>query len=101
MYEDPESLADVVLVSAVRDGSTLRGYRVMPGKAADEFRALGFGAGDVVTAVNGLSLSEPANTMRLYQAMRTAEQAVFEVERGGSPLTLNVDIAQAAGGVRR
>ncbi len=90
LYEDPESLADVVLVSAVREGGSVRGYRVMPGKAADEFAALGFEAGDVVTAVNGLSLSEPANTMRLYQAMRSATSASFDLERNGSSMTLDV-----------
>ena len=32
-------LADVVLVSAVRDGAELRGYRLSPGRAAAEFAA--------------------------------------------------------------
>ena len=90
LYDDPESLADVVLVSAVRDDGNLRGYRVMPGRAADEFAALGFRAGDVVTAVNGLSLAEPANTMRLYQTMRSATSASFELERDGEAFTLDV-----------
>jgi general secretion pathway protein C len=98
LYDNPESLADVVVVSAVRDGDTLRGYRVMPGKAAEEFRALGFEAGDVVTAVNGLSLSEPANTMRLYQAMRSASAATFDLERNGQSLTLDVALESTGSG---
>lgn len=98
LYENPESLVDVVTVSAVRDGDRLRGYRVMPGKAADEFTALGFEAGDIVTAVNGLSLSDPSNTMRLYQAMRSATAARFDLERNGESITLDVALDSTGSG---
>lgn len=92
LYSDPQSLAEVVRVTAVRDGGALRGYRVSPGNAAAEFTALGFEPGDLVTAVNGMPLSEPSNTVRLYQEMRSATEAVFDVERGGQQLTLNVSL---------
>lgn len=92
LYSDPQSLAEVVRVTAVRDGGALRGYRVSPGNAAAEFTALGFEPGDLVTAVNGMPLSEPSNTVRLYQEMRSASEAVFDVERGGQQLTLNVSL---------
>ena len=92
LYEDPESLAEVVRISAVREGDEIRGYRVSPGKAAAEFAALGFEPGDIVTAVNGLSLKDPANTIRLYQAMRSAQAANFELEREGEVVSLDVSI---------
>lgn len=98
LYDDPESLADVVEISPVRDGETLRGYRISPGRAATEFAALGFEAGDLVTAINGLSLADPANTMRLYQEMRAATAARFELERGGEALTLDVSLVADGGG---
>jgi general secretion pathway protein C len=93
LYDNPESLVDVVRVSAVREGDALLGYRIAPGKSAAEFAALGFRAGDLVTAINGLSLSDPANTMRLYQAMRSASSASFELERDGQSMTLDVDLS--------
>ncbi len=94
LYENPESLVDVVRVSAVREGQELRGYRVAPGRAVEAFSALGFEAGDLVTGINGLSLSDPANTMRLYQTMRTATSASFELERDGQPITLSVNLEE-------
>ena len=97
LYDNPESLADVVLVSAVRDGAELRGYRLSPGRAAAEFTALGFRAGDIVTSINGLSLSDPSNTMRLYQTMRDAQAATFELERGGETLSLSVSLDGGSG----
>lgn len=92
LYNDPQSLSRIVRIAAVRDAQGLKGYRVAPGSEAAEFRALGFKSGDVITAVNGLELSDPANTLRLYQLMRDASGAVFEVERGDSQLTISVSL---------
>lgn len=94
LYSDPQSLAEVVQVAPVRSGADLVGYRLSPGRAGDDFAALGFEAGDVVTAINGLSLSDPANTLRLYQAMRDERSAVFELQRDGSELVLSVQLPE-------
>ncbi|MEZ5573989.1 MAG: type II secretion system protein GspC [Halioglobus sp.] len=96
LYKNPQSLAEVVSVSAVRDGASLRGYRVSPGKDQEQFSQLGFKAGDVVTSVNGVTLDNPANTMVLYNTMRTADEVVFELERAGQPLTLSVNLDAGA-----
>ena len=48
--------------------------------------------GDIITAINGITLDEPANTMRLYQAMRSAGEAVFDLQRGEQQLTLAVSL---------
>mgnify|MGYP006271688429 CR=1 FL=1 len=92
LYRDPQSLADVVRITAVRDDGDLLGYRVNPGRAAQEFSALGFRPGDLVTAVNGLPLSDPSNTVRLYQAMRSATEAVFDLQRGNERISLTVSL---------
>lgn len=95
LYNDPQSLADVVRITAVRQGDQLVGYRVSPGRAGEDFAALGFEPGDIVTGVNGLSLTDPANTVRLYQAMREAREAVFDLTRDGEALSLSVRLAAA------
>lgn len=92
LYSDPQSLAEVVQVAPVRSGADLLGYRLSPGRAGEDFTALGFEAGDIVTAINGLSLSDPANTLKLYQAMRDEQSAVFELQRNGSALVLSVQL---------
>jgi len=98
LYSDPQSLAEVVQVAPVRSGGELVGYRLSPGRASDDFAALGFRAGDVVTSVNGLSLSDPANTLRLYQAMRDERSAVFELQRNGNELVLSVQLPENGNG---
>jgi general secretion pathway protein C len=83
----------LVSVAAVRgaDGA-LAGYRVAPGAKSDEFAALGFKPGDVVTEVNGLSLSDPGNAVLLYQMLKDAKQANFVIERGGATMNLSVQV---------
>lgn len=92
-YDHPESLAELVSVAAVRgaDGA-LTGYRLAPGAKGDEFAALGFKPGDIVTEVNGLSLSDPGNAVLLYQMLKDAKQANFVIERGGSTMSLSVQV---------
>lgn len=93
LYERPEALADLIEIQAVQGAGGLRGYRIAPGRNAKEFTALGFEAGDIVTAVNGLTLADPGNGVRLYGLMREAEEARFTIERNGTELTLAVSLA--------
>lgn len=96
LYEDPQSLAELVRISAVREEGILRGYRVTPGQHRKQFEQLGFRPGDLVVAVNGLSLSDPANTMRLYQAMRSASEVSFDLLRGAESVALSVRLDDAS-----
>ena len=96
LYQNPQSLAEVVSVAAVRQDGQLRGYRITPGKDKAQFSQLGFKEGDLITGVNGISLDDPANTMKLYQAMRSAEAAVFDLERDNQQVTVNVSLDDTA-----
>jgi general secretion pathway protein C len=93
LYDSPESLASVVSVSPVREGDRVIGYRLAPGADRVAFDTFGFQSGDIVTAVNGLALSDASNTVKLYQTMKDATQASFDIERDGGTVTVNVDLA--------
>ena len=69
------------------------GYRIAPGADRAAFDTFGFQSGDIVTAVNGLALSDASNTVKLYQTMKDATQASFDIERDGGAVTVNVDLA--------
>jgi general secretion pathway protein C len=86
----------VVSISAVREGSSMVGYRVSPGKDAEQFKQLGFEPGDVVKAINGVTLDNPTNTMVLYNSLRTAADVVFELQRGDQQLSLSVNLDAGA-----
>ncbi|RLQ23891.1 type II secretion system protein GspC [Seongchinamella sediminis] len=94
LYQNPQSLAEVVSVNAVRRDGQLLGYRVSPGRDRQQFTQLGFVAGDLVTSINGIDLNDPANTMRLYQTMRTASEAVFDLQRGDELVSISVSLGE-------
>ena len=96
LYQNPQSLAEVVTISAVRENGELTGYRIAPGKEQEQFVQLGFMPGDLVTGVNGIALNDPANTLQLYQTMRTATEAVFELKRNDEPLTISVNLGDGS-----
>ena len=93
LYDSPESLASAISVSPVREGDRVVGYRIVPGADRAAFDTFGFQSGDIVTAVNGLALSDASNTVKLYQTMKNATQASFDIERDGGTVTVNVDLA--------
>ena len=93
LYENPESLAQVVSVAPVRDNDGIVGYRITPGQDRAAFDAFGFKAGDVVTAVNGLALNDASNSIKLYQMMKDATLATFDINRDDGTVTISVDLA--------
>lgn len=95
LYNNPQSLAQVVRISPVRDGTVLQGYRVSAGRDREQFEAMGFKANDIVTGVNGITLTDQGKAMELYRVMRSATEASFEVLRDGEQLTLVVELEGA------
>ena len=92
LYESPEALASLLTVSPVQADGAIIGYRISPSKERAAFDALGFKTGYVVTAVNGLSLSDTTNTLKLYTLMKEATEATFDMTREGGNVTINVDL---------
>jgi len=92
LYDNPQSLAEVVRVAPVRRDGELQGYRVTPGSAREAFTRLGLRAGDLVTAVNGLALDDPANTLQLYQMLRDANAVTVDLERNGQPMSIALSL---------
>jgi general secretion pathway protein C len=96
LYTNPQSLAQIVSISAVRKDGQQSGYRVSPGSDAEKFQQLGFQSGDIVTGINGVELDSPANSMKLYTMLREAQEITFELERGNQPVTLTVSLDDVA-----
>ena len=96
LYSNPQSLANVVKIAAVREDGQLRGYRVRAGRDRQQFESLGFQPNDIVTGVNGIALTDPGKAMELYRVMRGASEASFDILRGGEQVTLVVSLGAAA-----
>ena len=92
LYTNPESLAGVVTISPMRVGDNIAGYQLRPGSDPEAFKQLGFQSGDVVTAVNGLALSDASNTVKLYQTMKDATEVALDIERDGGTVSLRIEL---------
>ena len=85
--QNPQRLMDVVRAMPVQEQGKLMGYRVYPASNSPVFAQLGLKPGDVVTAVNGIPLTNPAQSMQLLSALKTSEQISITLTRNGQSLT--------------
>jgi general secretion pathway protein C len=92
--EEPQQAFDLVQVQPVMEAGMIKGYRVNPGKQRRLFHGTGLRAGDVVTSVNGIALSDPAQMATLFAQFKSASRFNLEVERGGRPTSLTIDLGR-------
>jgi type II secretory pathway component GspD/PulD (secretin) len=73
-----------LLTQAVRTEAGQGGLRVYPGADAAEFDRLGLDSGDVVLAVNGAALNDPARSQEIFgEALAARGEVTVKLERSG------------------
>lgn len=94
--QTPARLLDWLRPVAATESNTGRqlGYRVYPGRDPDRFAKLGLVAGDLVTAVNGQLLDDPARSMELLRGLSGSDSITLTVERDGQQRMVQVPIFQ-------
>ena len=85
--QNPQRLMDVIRAMPVQQGGKLTGYRIYPAGNTPVFGELGLHPGDVVTAVNGIPLTDPAQSMRILSSIKTSEQISITLLRNGQQQT--------------
>jgi len=83
----------------VQEQGKLTGYRIYPAGNAPAFAQLGLHPGDVVTAVNGIPLTDPAQSMRILSALKTSEQITVTLQRNGQSQTVPLQLPPPAPGI--
>lgn len=92
ILSNPQEAMQLINAQPVMDGGQMKGYRVSPGRDRRLFSSVGLRPGDVVTSVNGVPLSDPAQMGQLLQQLTTANQLNVTVERGGRQSQLTLDL---------
>jgi general secretion pathway protein C len=96
---EPGVISDIMRPQPVFAQGKQRGYRVYPGRNRQAFIRLGLRPGDLVTAINGTPLDDPARGQEIFGTLGSASEAHVTVMRNGrqQDLTLNMaTIAQEA-----
>lgn len=78
---NPQELLSLAELQPVMQGGQLRGYRIRPRRYLDLFSAAGLTANDVVTAVNGIPVTDPAQFAALNAQLSSASSLRLSVER--------------------
>lgn len=90
---DPSKAANFIRVQPLNTDGGLKGYRVYPGPERAAFNAAGLKPGDVVTAINGTSLSDPGQALQLLQSLTQANSMSLTIDRNGVSQSVNVSAA--------
>jgi general secretion pathway protein C len=94
--EEPGLVADVMRPQPVFAQGKQKGYRVYPGRNRQAFMRLGLRPGDLVTAINGTPLDDPARGQEIFRTLGSASEARVTVVRNGQPQDVTLDMAQVA-----
>jgi general secretion pathway protein C len=97
MQRDPSALSEVIRAQQVLAAGRQRGFRVYPGNNPRAFSRLGLRPGDLITAVNGTPLDDPARGEEIMRTLGSAAQARVTVVRNGRDTDVMLDLAAIAG----
>jgi general secretion pathway protein C len=95
--QGPEVIGEVLRPMPTYVDGHLKGFRVYAGRDRAKFAALGLHAGDLVTQINGVPLSDAQRGMEILRSLGSAGTAAVTVERGATTQQLTVDASQIAG----
>jgi len=96
LNDNAANFAEIIRPQPFMPNGQLKGYRVFPGRNRQQFIALGLRPGDLVTSVNGMALTNPAQGMDVFRSLGDSSQVSVTVERAGKEQELTLDIAQLA-----
>lgn len=93
---EPGIISDIMRPQPVFAQGKQRGYRVYPGRNRQAFIRLGLRPGDLVTAINGTPLDDPARGQEIFSTLGSSSEAHVTVMRNGRQQDLTLNMAQVA-----
>ncbi len=81
--EDPGKITNHLKIAPKRTNGKVIGYRLMPGKKPEFFKASGLKSGDVAVQMNGFDLSEPSEAAQAMRALKQEKEVSLLVDRNG------------------
>jgi len=93
---EPSVITDIMRPQPVFAQGKQRGYRVYPGRNRQAFTRLGLRPGDLVTAINGTPLDDPARGQEIFSTLGSSSEARVTVMRNGKQQDLSLNMAQIA-----
>lgn len=94
LQQQPANFTDFITVSPHSPEGQLKGYKISPGKKPELFNAAGLQTGDIITQINGLDLTDLAQSVEAMGELRQAQSLQITVNRDNELLTLYLDLPE-------
>ncbi|MGX5175109.1 type II secretion system protein GspC [Aliikangiella sp. IMCC44653] len=94
---DPTSIGEVIRGQPHVVNGELQGFRIQPGGDKRLFQELGLRRGDVVTAINGVTLTNMQDAMSLMNDVSSMQEVNVEIQRGKEQLSLLLNLNDKVG----
>jgi general secretion pathway protein C len=94
VQQNPNILSNVIRAQQVMAAGRQRGFRVYPGSNPAAFSRLGLRPGDLITAVNGTNLDDPARGDEILRTLGSAPEVRVTITRNGRASDLVLDMTQ-------
>ncbi len=88
-----KNLMDFVTISPIKDGTSVKGYRLNPGKKPELFEKVGLKNNDLAVKVNGYDLTDQEQTKKLFKEYNTMTSFEITVDRDGVLENVYLDVA--------
>lgn len=84
------SMSHVIAMNVYWEGGKMVGYKIQPSRDPGKFKELGLKNDDLIIAINGWPMSNPAQIMEMYQEMNPVGPASLQIKRGGNVVTIDI-----------
>jgi len=92
ILRNPTSFGKFAIPVPVKENGKVRGYRLQPQGDRALFDAVGLEPSDVIVAINGVELNNPAKGLKALRSLQRAKSVDLTVLRNGSEMPLHFDI---------
>jgi general secretion pathway protein C len=89
----PEKLGKMIQAKPLTQDGRFKGYQLSPRGNPELFNNVGLQSGDIVIAVNGVSIDRPEKGLNALQKLVNASEVTVTVLRDGSEVTIHHDLA--------
>jgi len=94
LLADPSKITDYIAISPVRQGETVAGYRLNPGKDANLFKQAGFKPNDLAKSINGYDLTVMSQALEMMSQLPELTEVSIMVEREGQLVEIMFSLPQ-------
>ncbi|MCG8489687.1 MAG: type II secretion system protein GspC [Chromatiales bacterium] len=92
LKQEPLKVFEYVRFVPVKSRDGMKGYRILPQKNRELYNQLGVRPSDLVTAVNGVPLTNDKEAMKLMDQLKDASNLQVDIIRNGQSRTLSFDL---------